>query len=206
MDGKRDGSCFVSDVGEISCRPRTQPRTDYPMTWLAFALLTVFAWGVYGVMLHTGQMAMGDPELGRYKAFLWVGIAYFVTAVIAPMVLIAAKGGDIRFWTYPAKGMTWSFIAGTVGAIGAFGVLLAFGAKGSPPVVMSIVFAGAPIINALVSLSLHPPKGGFGAVPIPFYLGIAMAAIGGCLVCLFKPGPGGPPKADSPAQVEAGQQ
>ncbi len=178
------------------------------MSWLAFALLTVLAWGVYGVMLHTGQMAIGDPELGRYKAFLWVGIAYFVTAVVAPLVLIALKGGDLRFWSYPPKGLLWSFVAGIMGAIGAFGVLLAFGAKGSPPVVMAIVFAGAPIINALVSLSLHPPRGGFGAVPLPFYLGILFAALGGCLVTLYKPGPGGPPQGKgttdgSPGRVAA---
>jgi hypothetical protein len=95
-----------------------------------------------------------------------------------------------------------------MGAIGAFGVLLAFGAKGSPPVVMAIVFAGAPIINALVSLSLHPPRGGFGAVPLPFYLGILFAALGGCLVTLYKPGPGGPPQGKgttdgSPGRVAA---
>ncbi len=176
------------------------------MTWLAFAFLTVFAWGVYGVMLHTGQMAIGDPELGRYKAFLWVGIAYFLTAVVAPLVLIAAKGGDLRFWSYPVKGLSWSFVAGIMGAIGAFGVLLAFGAKGSPPVVMAIVFAGAPIINAAVSLSLHPPKGGISSVPFPFYLGIVLAAVGGCLVTFFKPGPGGPPKGEgkSPAPLASG--
>ena len=53
------------------------------MTWLFFALMTVMSWGVYGIMLHTGQLAMGDAAGGRYKAFLCVGVAYFLTAVIA---------------------------------------------------------------------------------------------------------------------------
>ncbi|MCF7764456.1 MAG: hypothetical protein K9N62_12355, partial [Verrucomicrobia bacterium] len=118
-------------------------------TWLLFALLTVASWGVYGVFLHTGQMAMGDPVNGRYKAFLFVGIAYFLTAVLAPLAVLVLKGAT---WTYPAKGMAWSLIAGIVGAVGAFGVLLAFGARGTPSVVMAIVFAGAPIVNALYSL------------------------------------------------------
>ena len=55
------------------------------MIWLAYALMTVVSWGAYGVFLHTGQMAMGDPINGRYKAFLLVGLAYFVTAVLAPL-------------------------------------------------------------------------------------------------------------------------
>ncbi|MBL9128073.1 MAG: hypothetical protein JNL97_10520, partial [Verrucomicrobiales bacterium] len=51
------------------------------ITWLLCALLTVASWGVYGVFLHTGQIGMADPVHGRYKAFLFVGIAYFITAV-----------------------------------------------------------------------------------------------------------------------------
>ena len=164
------------------------------MNWLLFALMTVAFWGVYGIFLHKGAIGMGDPENGRYKAFLFVGIAYFLVAIVAPLIVLVARGAD---WSYPGPGMKWSLIAGIVGALGAFGVLLAFGAKGSPAVVMSIIFAGAPVVNALVALALHPPKGGWGSIPWPFYVGIVMAAAGGCLVTLFKPGPGGPPPAKS---------
>ena len=86
--------------------------------------------------------------------------------------------------------MWWSLVAGILGAIGAFGVLLAFGAKGTPAVVMSIIFAGAPVINALVAIMLHPPAGGWGSVRPQFFLGIILAAVGGMLVTLFKPNPG----------------
>ncbi len=168
------------------------------LTWLAFALMTVASWGVYGVFLHTGQVAMQDPVNGRYKAFLFVGLAYFLTAVLAPLALLMAKGA--AFTGYTPRGMAWSLIAGIVGAIGAFGVLLAFGAKGTPAVVMSIVFAGAPVVNAVYSLILHPPAGGWGTVRWQFYLGIAMAAAGGCLVTYFKPNP--PPPKPKPALVQ----
>src|SRR3954471_22619831 len=110
------------------------------MTWLVYSLMTVVAWGLYGVLLHTGQMAMADPVNGRYKAFLFVGIAYFLTAVLAPLAMLLIGGAD---WKMPSSGMSWSWIAGIRGAVGAFGTLLAFGAKGSPAVVMAIVFAGA---------------------------------------------------------------
>jgi drug/metabolite transporter (DMT)-like permease len=156
------------------------------MQWLYYVLLTVCTWGLYGVFLHSGQIAMKDPEFGRYKAFLFVGIAYFIFAVLAPLVLLKLQGSNFSF---PSKGVWVSLFAGTLGAIGAFGILLAFGAKGTPTVVMSIVFAGAPIVNAVVAAWMHPPKGGIADVRWQFYAGIVMAAVGGCLVSYYKPGP-----------------
>ncbi|MCL4704480.1 hypothetical protein KJ068_04935 [bacterium] len=154
------------------------------MTWLIFALMTVVSWGLYGVLLHTGQMAMADSVNGRYKAFLFVGIAYLITAVIGPLIVLSINGAT---WSFTGKGMLWSLLAGTVGALGAFCVLLAFGAKGTPSVVMSIVFAGAPIVNALVAVILHPPAGGWQNLRWQFIAGILLAALGGFLVTMFKP-------------------
>lgn len=159
------------------------------MAWLPYVLMTVVAWGLYGIFLHTGTAGMGDPQNGRIKAFLFVGLAYFITAVVAPLAVLKLNGAG---WDFTAKGVTWSLIAGTVGAAGALGVLLAFGAKGSPTVVMSIVFAGAPIVNAITAMIVHPPKGGFAAIRWPFVLGILLAALGGFLVTKFKPEVAGP--------------
>src|SRR6266478_3648902 len=156
------------------------------MNWLVFALMTVVSWGVYGIFLHTGQMGMKDTVNGRYKAFLFVGLAYFLTAVLAPLAVLVFRGAD---WNYPKGGMLWSLVAGIAGAIGAFCVLLAFGAKGTPSVVMAIVFAGAPIVNAVVALLQHPPAGGWSAIKPQFFLGIVLAALGGCLVTYYKPNP-----------------
>ncbi len=112
--------------------------------------------------------------------------------------------------------MSWSLIAGIVGALGAFGVLLAFGAAPKPtvkyvPVVMSIIFAGAPLVNAVVALAMHPPEGGLASIRPQFFLGIVLAAIGGCLVTLYKdpvtPTPGssaGRPAASTPSTPQAG--
>lgn len=155
------------------------------MTWLYFVLITVFSWGLYGVFLHTGQMSMGDPSHGRYKAFLFVGSAYLLIAVLAPTVMLIANGAS---WSFPVKGILWSTLAGLVGAVGAFCVLLAFGARGLPSVVMSIIFAGAPIVNAIAAMVMHPPAGGLSSLRWQFVLGILFAALGGCLVTLFRPG------------------
>jgi hypothetical protein len=172
-------------------------------SWLIFALGTVATWGVYGIFLHEGQMGMGDPVNGRYKAFLFVGVAYFITAVLAPLGMLLMKGSN---WNFPVKGMWLSLVAGILGAIGAFFVLLALGAGmkhgTGPSVVMSIIFAGAPVVNALVALSLHPPQGGWSTIRWPFFLGIILAALGGCLVTLYKPGGPPPKKAAESAHVE----
>ena len=157
------------------------------MLWLWYALMTVAFWGLYGIFLHSGQLNMADSVNGRYKAFLFVGIAYFLTAVLAPLFILFTKSAS---WSFPMKGVSFSLIAGIVGAAGAFCVLLAFGAKGTPSVVMSIIFAGAPIVNAIVALILHPPAGGLKSIRLPFFIGIVLAALGGFLVTIYKPSPG----------------
>lgn len=155
-------------------------------TWVMFALMTVLSWGVYGVFLHTGQQNMADPVNGRYKAFLFVGIAYFLTAVLAPLVVLMMNRAS---WNMPTSGMTWSLVAGIAGAIGAFFALLALGAAKGSPAVMSVIFAGAPIVNAFATIMMHPPEGGLSAVKPQFVLGLVLAATGGCLVTFFRPQP-----------------
>ena len=143
--------------------------------------------------MHAGADGMGDEakDTGnhRFMAFLWVGIAYFLTAVVAPLIILHFKGGNVAFWTYPTQGWKWSLIAGTLGAIGALGVLLAFSKMPdeSPayvPVIMSIIFAGAPIVNAIVSTA---KANNWAYVKPPFLLGICFAALGGVLVTKYAP-------------------
>ena len=171
--------------------------------WLIFALGTVVTWGLYGIFLHSGQVAMKDPVNGRYKAFLFVGVAYFLTAVLAPLVILVLRGSD---WEFPSKGLWLSLFAGILGAVGAFFVLLSLGAlfaqgnKSAPAIVMSIIFAGAPVVNAIVSLTMHPPAGGLATIRWQFILGIVLAAFGGFLVTKFKPNPAPPAKKEVVAE------
>jgi drug/metabolite transporter (DMT)-like permease len=177
------------------------PESSSSSLWLIFTLVTVISWGVYGILLHTGQLAMGDPIHGRTKAFLIVGFAYFLTAVLLPIALLIMGGAD---WSFPSKGLWWCLAAGILGAIGALCVLLAFGAKGHPVTVMAIVFAGAPIINAFLAIGLHPPAGGWGSLRWEFILGIIMAAGGGTLVTLYKPSAPPPAKVTTVAAPAPG--
>lgn len=167
-------------------------------SYLVFVLLTIATWGLYGIFLHKGQVDFADPVNGRYKAFLFVGIAYVLVAVLAPIVMLVISGSD---WKMTGSGMSWSLVAGIVGAIGAFGVLLAFGAGGKPPVVMSLIFAGAPLVNAAVAITMAEQ---WGQIKPMFILGIVLAAAGGYLIVTQKPGPaphGKPAPAQQPAEV-----
>jgi drug/metabolite transporter (DMT)-like permease len=160
-------------------------------------MVTVVSWGLYGILLHHGQTMMADKSGNAlYKSFLFVGLAYFLTAVLAPLGILVARGAD---WNYPSQGMLWSLIAGIAGAAGAFCVLLAFSNKGLPPVVMSIVFGGAPIVTAVANLVLHPPVGGLASLKPQFVLGIILAAVGGVLVTFYRPPPPKPHAAPAPA-------
>jgi len=96
---------------------------DVGLTWLLFAVLALSMWGTYGVWLHAGASAMNtgnDPNF-RYKAYIFVGLAYFFVAILCPVVVMLLKGAN---WTFPAKGVWLSLGAGCVGALGAFFVLL----------------------------------------------------------------------------------
>lgn len=187
----------------------TKP-TSKSMNWLLYAYLTVLSWGAYGVILHygRGQMPTG-PETANagLKAFLWVGIAYFFVAVIGPVLVLKARGSNFSF---TSTGITWSFIAGVTGALGAFTLVLALGAaavtmKGAAPsAVMPIVFGGAPIVNVIVAMLVHPPAGGLKSIPLPFVAGIVLAASGAFLVAKYAPtNQGGAPKPSQSTGVQA---
>lgn len=185
------------------------------MNWLVYALLTVLSWGVYGVLLHKGRgnMPMGSetPHAGL-KAFIFVCLAYALIG-LAAAALLKWRGSN---WSFTPGGIQWSLIAGVAGAVGAFTLVLALGAaapiyKGAAAAaVMPIVFAGAPIINTLVAMTLHPPGGGMKSLPWQFLLGCVLAASGAFLVAKFAPantgGGGRPaPAVSAPANPGAAQ-
>ncbi len=147
------------------------------MIWIIFALGAALSWGLYGPSLHRGQVLLGSP----LRALLCVGVAYFLIGVIVPLIGLWYQG-DLGGFT--AKGSLAAGLGGALGAIGAVCIIFAFKAGGLPTYVMPLVFAGAPIVNVLFSMWLHPPK----SAPNPLlYLGFVLASIGAGLVLYFKP-------------------
>ena len=63
-------------------------------------------------------------------------------------------------------------------------VIWAFRNGGVPNYVMPIVFGGAPLINVLMTMAMHPPKD----KPNPLlYVGYVVVAAGAAMVFYFKP-------------------
>jgi hypothetical protein len=148
------------------------------MHWVGFAIGAALSWGLYGPSLHQGQTKLGSP----FRALLCVGIAYFIIGVIVPVIALTAQGQLDKGWS--TQGVMGATGAGMLGALGAVFIIYAFRAGGVPAYVMPIVFGGAPVVNVLFTMYLHPPK----VSPNPLlYLGFVLVAIGASLVLYFKP-------------------
>lgn len=146
--------------------------------WMLFVLGGLSAWGCYVPTLHAGQAALKG---GALRAFLCVGGAYFMTAVLAPLGLLAAK---MEPWEFNTRGVALSTMAGCLGATGALCMILALKSGGTPLVVAPLVFGGAPVVNAFVSMALHKPS----SPPVAaFYLGLLMVGAGAFLVLRYRP-------------------
>jgi hypothetical protein len=147
------------------------------MSWLVFVGGAVLSWGLYGASLHRGQLELGSP----LRALLCVGIAYFLIGVLVPLAALASQG-ELRNFT--VTGTTTATIAGALGAIGAVCIIYAFRVGGSPTYVMPLVFGGAPLVNVVATILMHPPK----TAPNPMlYVGFLLAAVGAGLVLYFRP-------------------
>jgi hypothetical protein len=147
------------------------------MKWLLFVAGAVLSWGAYGVLLHQGQTQLANP----LKALLCVGVAYFLIGVLVPGVSLSAQGDLSNF---DRGGLVTATMAGALGAIGAACIIYAFRFGGLPLYVMPLVFGGAPIVNVLLSMVLHPPR----STPNPLlYVGFVLAASGAGMVLYFRP-------------------
>lgn len=156
--------------------------------WVA---LTAICWGVYGPVLHKGQVAM---QGSRLRPFICVGLAYFLIAVILPLSVLSVSP-EPGSWTN-LSGTAWSLAGGAAGAVGALGIILAFTNGGKPIYVMPLVFGGAPVVNTLTTILT---KGSFAEVNPIFFAGLIIVAVGAVTVLVFapkgahKPAPAPPP-------------
>src|SRR5207248_1172696 len=126
-------------------------------------------------------IAQGGKELkSSYAAILCVGVAYFVIAVLLPVLILWARG---RVPAWNGRGIAFATMAGAAGALGALCVVFAtFEWSGDRLYVAPVIFALAPVINTIVSLFWQPAAGaalrwGWPVVTPgwKFYLGILLA-------------------------------
>src|SRR6058998_2595977 len=157
-----------STAARTSATVAQTPQTRKRMGWVIFVAGAVLAWGAYGALLYLGQTQLGNP----LKALLCVGIAYFLIGVIVPVVGLSSQGALSGFNT---NGLITATIAGALGAAGAACIIWAFKAGGLPFYVMPLVFGGAPIVNVLIGMIIHPPK---SAINPMLYVGFLLASLG----------------------------
>lgn len=112
-----------------------------------FALLTGLFWGMYGPTLGQARSYLHSP----FKPYVAIGAAYLVWGVIGGLVGMVLRQEQFNF---SGMGVGWGFIAGSLGAFGAFSLTLAMftGGAAMPQVVMPLVFGGAVTVSALVSV------------------------------------------------------
>ncbi|MFM8633461.1 MAG: hypothetical protein ACKOEX_01400 [Planctomycetia bacterium] len=160
---------------------------------LASIALTALCWGLYGPVLHFGRESMHSAM----RPFVCVGLAYFLIAVLIPLALL--RRGERGTWTI--QGALWSLLAGTAGALGALGVILALFFGGKPIYVMPLVFGGAPVVNTLLTAFMNRA---FNQLKAPFLAGLILVVTGAVTVLVFKPQPQPPAVAAAAAGVAAG--
>jgi len=148
--------------------------------WPLFVVCTVVCWGAYVPMIHHGQLAFGTKN-SALRAFLFIGAAYFLIAGLTLAYLVWSKSEPLQL---TRQGVTLSTVAGILGALGALGIVFAIKSGGTPLAVAPLVFAGAPVINTLVSMLWDKPT---KPPSVMFYFGIVLACVGAAIVLRFKP-------------------
>jgi hypothetical protein len=151
--------------------------------------LTAICWGVYGPVLHRGQSGMATPG-DRLRPFLCVGLAYFVVAVIVPVLML--RSDLMHGWAF--RGTVWSLAAGTAGAVGALGIVLAFNYGGTASVVMPLGFGFAPVVNTFLTIYM---AGRWRETSPLFFAGLILVVVGAVTVLVTAPKAGGKPDAHS---------
>ena len=159
-------------------------------TVLAFVAGAALSWGVYVPLVHDAAIRFGS----NLRAFLMVGIAYFLVAVLIPSFFIfylkvdpTAKDAAKLNWGTPS--ITYGILAGIAGAAGALCVIFAVKEAGSTAafIVAPLVFAGAPIINTIVSVTIFAHGKKYESLSPSFYIALLVATAGMALVVINKP-------------------
>ena len=147
-------------------------------SWLPFVLLTVLSWGTYIPTLHKGQVALGGSGV---HAFLMVGVAYLLVAILVPGTMIARAGS----WDlFTSGGVTFTVAAGVLGALGGARHRVRSRQRRPPHRGAPARLRGGAGGQRVRGHAVQPA----GESPVPvFFLGLVMAAAGAGLVLAYRP-------------------
>ncbi len=189
------------------------PEPESSKTWLIFVLMAGLCWGTYVPLIAFGGKNLSGgpsaPFAGRYAAFLCVGVAYVVIAVMFPIIRAYVVNEPIPS---TRNGIIFASLAGVAGALGALGVIFATATAHRPEdrmFIAPLIFTLAPLLNTLVSLFWHPTKESPLSFHLPehlpsikFFIGVVLVGIGAGLILFSKEEMEGPAKpAPAPQSV-----
>lgn len=185
------------------------------LTVFLFIAGAALSWGVYVPLVHKATASLGS----NLRAFLMVGVAYFLVAVLVPALFIFVlkndpTAKDVTKLNWASGSVTMGLLAGVAGAVGALFVIFAtrdavasVGPVTGPLIVAPLVFAGAPIVNTIASITIFAHGKKFAMPEEGFYLGLLLAAAGMALVMINKPkemgavqSPAEPPAVSTPSE------
>ena len=172
--------------------------------WWGYVILAGLSWGTYvPIIFYGGTELTTRPGTigGRLASILCVGVAYFLMAVVIPVVMMSLRDDAKPEWK--ANGLIFSGLAGVMGAVGAICVIFASKAavdaaklQGVNPAtyriyIAPLIFCLAPMINTVMSLVWHPKPGdpwhfGFEMPTWHLPVGILLVAAGVFLVLYSK--------------------
>jgi hypothetical protein len=176
--------------------------------WWGYVILAGLAWGIYVPLIFFGgtELTTRPGTIGgRLASILCVGIAYFLLAVVIPIVLMSTRDDAQPEWK--TTGLIFSGLAGVAGAVGAICVIFASkaavdaaraGGATTPEeiaryriYIAPLIFSLAPAINTLLSLLWHPKPGNpwvfdFEMPGWKLAAGIVLVAAGTFLVLMSK--------------------
>lgn len=172
--------------------------------WLFWVGLAGLSWGTYVPLIFYGGNELGGKPASRILAILCVGVAYFVIAVLFPLVYLYVLTPEAQRPEPNANGLFFAGLAGVAGAVGAICVIFASksaieAAKAAGVVdhatyrlfIAPMIFGLAPVINTAVSLMWHPTKGQpfhfhFDVPGWKLWVGIILVGVGAALVLFSK--------------------
>jgi drug/metabolite transporter (DMT)-like permease len=174
--------------------------------WYGYVILAGLAWGCYVPLVFYGGTELGGKSNARLTAILCVGIAYFVIAVLFPLMVFLTGQEEWPKWS--TTGLVFSSLAGVAGAAGAICVIFASKSavaagmeikKTNPAfdpatfrtLIAPLIFGVAPVINTLLSSVWHPKEGHpfhftFAPPGWKMWLGVVMIGAGVFLVLKSK--------------------
>jgi hypothetical protein len=167
---------------------------------IIFAIATGLFWGLYGPAVAQARNAEASP----FKPYVLIGVAYLVWGILGGLIGMKVKGDNFTSWS--SLGVTWGFIAGSLGAFGALALTLAMynGGARMPHVVMPTVFGTAVAVSAIYGVATVKTD-----VNPLLYVGIVGMAACIVMVAYFTPSahppakPGASPLGKPPAEAAA---